>query len=645
MQDDPARQQATSAGQDASRATTPSPASAMDERWYLHIDGTTSGPYAGRDVERMLREGRIHETDLVCREGGTEWTEARSQPAFRWLGVPPIPSAIERPAADVASQPPTVFDPKLSKLWRIGLSLTVLGLVGLIPMSSFMRWYAGGPAPETGQFFALFCLVFFPFGILSIVSALRGLPRLEVTGEGVKLHSIISVKWANWDSLENFTLQTRYARRSTRVQVASAKIVGSNTSKGFSRRSKAFVVPDLFRTPIATIAAELNAARARALGDPYASASPDMVAQEPAIGLATFRLPWLTFAILAVLIVVFVIEIEFGVTPSAHLTPSVGTLLAMGAVSRATVFAGEWYRLFTSTLLHANPAHLIGNGIALVWGGWLLERLVGRVWFFAFFAVGALGGSLLSIAIRPPLEVSVGASGALMGLFAALFVASFRATAGSWTRQRLQINSMRILIPSMLPTFSSSGLHVDYGAHVGGAISGAILAAVLLKFWPPSERIPQLRKVAVGIATAGAILFVVSAGFAVANYERYDIVLIPPAEFPKTEADRRARAADLAARYPNDPRSHLFLGQTLAIAKDTVGAEREFRLALATVQAHDVFGPQMELAVRDVLASYLAQEGKSDEAKDIARPTCTAASGNPTIDKLRKDLADKHLCD
>jgi rhomboid protease GluP len=302
--------------------------------------------------------------------------------------------------------------------------------------------------------------------------------------------------------------------------------------------------------------------------------------------------------------------------------------------------------LFTSALLHANLAHLIGNGIALVWGGWLLERLVGRVWLFAFFTIGALGGSLLSIALRPPLEVSVGASGALMGLFAALFVSSFRASSGSLTRQRLQLNSMRILIPSLLPTFSSSSItHVDYGAHFGGAISGAILAAVLLKFWPPDERIPQLRKVAVGIATAGAILFVVSAGLAVANYPRYDIVLIPPAEFPKTEADRRARAAALVARYPNDPRSHVFLGQTLAAAKDTAGAEREFRLALATVQAHDVFGPQMELAVRDVLASYLAQEGKSDEAKEIARPTCTAAPGNPTIDKLRKELTDEHLCD
>jgi rhomboid protease GluP len=633
MQDEPARQQATSAG-------------AADKRWYLHIDGKTAGPYAGRDVERMLREGIIHDTDLVCVAGGAEWTEARSQPAFRWLGVPAIPSAIEQPPATVASGSFAVFDPKPSKLWRIGLSLTVLGLVGLIPLSSFLRWYAGGPVPDTGQFFALFCLVFFPFGILSIVSALRGLPRLEVTGEGVKLHSLIGTKWANWDSLEHFTLQTRYARRSNTVQVASAKVIGSNTSKGLSRRSKAFVVPDLFHAPIVTIAAELNAARARAIGAAYASASPEMVAQEPAIGLATFQLPWLTFVLLAVLIGVFVIELKFGVTPSANLTPSVATLLAMGAVSRATVFAGEWYRLFTSALLHANLAHLIGNGIALVWGGWLLERLVGRVWLFAFFTVGALGGSLLSIAIRPPLEVSVGASGALMGLFAALFVASFRATAGSTTRQRLQLNSMRILIPSLLPTFSSSSItHIDYGAHFGGAISGAILAAVLLRFWPPSERIPQLRKVAVGIAAAGAVLFVVSAGLAVANYPRYDIVLIPPAEFPKTDADRRARAADLVARYPNDPRSHLFLGLSLAAAKDTAGAEREFRLALATVQAHDVFGPQMELAIRNVLASFLAQEGKSDEAKEIARPTCTAAAGNPTIDKLRKDLADKHLCD
>jgi hypothetical protein len=73
---------------------------------------------------------------------------------------------------------------------------------------------------------------------------------------------------------------------------------------------------------------------------------------------------------------------------------------------------------------------------------------------------------------------------------------------------------------------------------------------LLLKFWPKTARIPQARTVAAGIAIVGGLLFVVSAGFAVVNYPKYDIVIIPRAEFPGSIADRQARAATLAARHP-----------------------------------------------------------------------------------------------
>jgi rhomboid protease GluP len=194
--------------------------------------------------------------------------------------------------------------------------------------------------------------------------------------------------------------------------------------------------------------------------------------------------------------------------------------------------------------------------VALLWGGWLLERLVGRLWFFSFFAVGALGGSLLSLAVMPAKMISVGASGALMGLFAALFVGSFRHASGSDGRVRLQVNSLRVLIPSLLPLFSWTSIgHIDYGAHFGGALSGAAMAALLLKHWPQTARLPQLRRVAIGIAAGGGILFAASAGVAIAKYSKYDLTRIPRAELPKTAADRQAFATGLTARYPGDPRS------------------------------------------------------------------------------------------
>jgi rhomboid protease GluP len=253
----------------------------------------------------------------------------------------------------------------------------------------------------------------------------------------------------------------------------------------------------------------------------------------------------------------------------------------------------------------------------------------------------------MSLALAPPHLISVGASGALMGMFAALFVGSFRLAAGTPARYGLQFNSLRVIVPSLLPLFSSgSSAHIDYGAHFGGALSGAVLAGLLLKFWPRTERIPQLRTAAAAISIVGAFLFVVSSGIAAGNFPKYDVAMIPQAEIPKTAADRQARAAMLAARYPEDPRSHLYLGEALGLAKDNAGAERELRLALTKAQLLTViYGPQLEFGARTILAMFLAEQGKKDEAKDLARPTCAASAGDKALDNLRKLLDGRHLCD
>jgi rhomboid protease GluP len=540
-----------------------------------------------------------------------------------------------------------VYQPNLSKQWRLCALAMVFGLLGLLPLSKILHWLSGGPMPDAQTFLAASCLLFIPFGILLAIGAMRGLPRLIVTPYGVKVERIVVTTWANWDSIEPFVLKTAHAGRfNKQVQSAYAPVIGSHVSKG-PLRVKRFILPDHFQTPIGAIAAELNAARAQAVGGdasaPVAAAAP----QESPVGLAEFKLPWVTFALLIILVAVFTFENMFPLAPGKELAPSIRTLFGMGALSRTAVLSGgEWYRLFTAPLLHANFAHIAGNGVALLLGGWLLERLIGRLWFFAFFVIGALGGSLMSLAVGPPNLISVGASGALMGLFAALFIGSFRVPAGTASRTRLQVNSMRILIPSLLPIFSSSSVgHIDYGAHFGGAIAGAAAAALLLKFWPKTARIPQARTVAAGIAIIG-LLFVVSAGFAVADYPKYDIVIIPQTELPSSIADRHARAATLAARYPQDPRAHLYLGETLSAAKDDAGAEREMRLALTLARTHGaIFGAQFEDATAAVLALFLADHAQRDEAMNLARRMCTVTPGDKGVENLQKLLTDRHLCD
>lgn len=491
-------------------------------RWYVHIGGKNFGPYEGSDIERMIQSRQIRAADYLCPEGGAEWIEARNDPTFGHLLSKPVDFAAILPdfPAQKSSTGIKVYRAKSGTQWRLALLAFVMSALGLIPLKHIFDWLSDGPRPEAGVFLAAACTLFFlPIAILFASNALRGLPRLTVTPEGLKFESGVRTKWASWDSVGPFAVKAVYSGRFRQTRMASAKIVGSAAGL---RRTRGFTIPDQFTVPVDAIATELNAARALVTGDTEPAANESE--SKETLGLVQFRIAWLTLSLLAVLIVVFTLENMFAVTPGGRgLSPSIATLVAFGALSHKLILSnGEWYRLFTAPLLHANLAHIVGNGIALVWGGWLLERLVGRLWFFAFFTMGALGGSLFSLVVNPVNLVSVGASGALMGLFAALFVGGFRYPSGTASRTMLLFNSLRILVPSLLPFLQTSTAgRIDYGAHIGGTLSGAALALVLLKCWPEGARIPQFRKAAAGVSTIGALLFVASGGLAIANYPKF----------------------------------------------------------------------------------------------------------------------------
>jgi membrane associated rhomboid family serine protease len=448
-------------------------------------------------------------------------------------------------AAKAKADEVAVFNARPGKQWQLAFLSAVIGSLGLLPLTSVVRWFSSGPAPDGRTIVAVLCVLLIPFGILFAINALRGWPRLTLTGEGVRLDTSLGSRWAQWNSLSVFEIKKSYAGRFRKeVPSAVAAIVGANASKSW-RMKKQFFIPDQFETPIADIVEKLNMERAAALGtagDDTASVLPP----EPIAGLPDFKIPWLTFALLLVLVLVFLAENLVSKTPGKV------PLVAAAAVSRTTVLQGEWHRLFTAPLLHASVAHLVGNGIALLLGGVIIERLAGRLWFFALFVTGGLGGSLTSIALNGPAVASVGASGALMALFAGLFALSFHFPKGAVRRQKLQLDSLRILIPSLLPFLATNGQHIDYAAHFGGALTGGVLGWVMLRAWPTDRRIPQLRRLAVGLSLAGGMLVLVSTALAAENLSKYNIALIPAAEVPKTVDDVNAYAMSLAQRYPDD---------------------------------------------------------------------------------------------
>jgi rhomboid protease GluP len=321
------------------------------------------------------------------------------------------------------------------------------------------------------------------------------------------------------------------------------------------------------------------------------------------------------------------------------LQPTISTLVTFGGLTRPLVVQeGEWYRLFSAPLLHADAFHLAFNGVAIYLAGYILEGFVGRAWFATIFTAGALGGSLLSLVLNPDSLVSVGASGAVMGLFAAMLVASFRFPSGA-ERTGLQMAAIYVLLPSLLPLASVfKGQRVDYAAHFGGAIAGAALAFVLLKIWPHDEPHPRWRGVAAVAALAGLVAFAYPVLPAIRGYPVAVLgaALIPQAELPQSDAAAKVQSTELVARYPRDPRGHLMRARILLETQDVAGAERELRAGLAEEELwRTLFRPDLAVALRTTLALVLASD-RIEEAKAVARPVCDLVQSGPSRDALDK---------
>ncbi len=352
----------------------------------------------------------------------------------------------------------------------------------------------------------------------------------------------------------------------------------------------------------------------------------------------------LTYGLLAALLAVFACEYAFRVSPpSGLLDPGIKTLIALGALDKALVVEdGEWWRLFSAPLLHGGLIHIAFNGVALFFAGAVLENVIGRAWFAAVFAVSAITGSAMSLLVNQGALISVGASGAIMGLFAAAFAAGYRYPAESPMRRFLVSGSLRVLIPSMIPLFGGlTGEKIDYAAHLGGAVGGVAIGALLVLIWRREELLPPYRKLAWAMAAAGLCGALYSSVQIANGYEGYDLAanLIPAQQMPEDAAGAKAKSADLVEAYPRDPRSHMYRALALMDAGDSVGAEREWKTALAEGKMlQTFFKPELEEFIRANLAAAMKENGKDSEARETAKPVC-AAKG-----EIRDALAKEELC-
>ncbi len=398
------------------------------------------------------------------------------------------------------------------------------------------------------------------------------------------------------------------------------------------------------RNAQATIARVAAAAPARA---PIV-VSPPPEAMAPRSAAPAIRFPLVTPGLLVLLTLVFVWEVQTAPVLHPGLSPSVGALIGFGAVDRALVLDGGWWRILTAPLLHASLSHLIGNAVVLGLIGFMLEPLIGPRWFAAMYAVGAIGGSLCSIALNAADIPAVGASGAIMGVLAGAFFCGASAKAGPKGR-KMQTWALRLMLPALIPMAADS--HVDYAGHLGGVLAGLGMGVLLRMAWPRGADRPELGEAASvlgGLVLAGGVLALVlipHSAVTAAVAASTPSTLMPEEQVPDLATIDSDRARDVLARYPHDPRAHLLRGFAfLRSDRDLADAEEQFRQALATKDLLAAgLDPDFEKTVTVFLALTIAYENRPDEARALGTPLCGFAAER--LPQIADNLRDKGICD
>lgn len=193
--------------------------------------------------------------------------------------------------------------------------------------------------------------------------------------------------------------------------------------------------------------------------------------------------PTVTYALIGINAVVFALQMLIGVDQVAG---------DWGMWPIGIGLGNEWWRLLTAAFLHGSFLHIAFNMYVLFALGPTLERVLGHARYLLLYLVAALGGGVASYAFSDYQTVSVGASGAIFGLMGALVVAG----------RRLQYDIKQVailLVVNFVIGFMAPG--VDWRAHLGGMLTGAAMAAVLVL--PP--RVNRVRWQVSGVL---AILFV-----------------------------------------------------------------------------------------------------------------------------------------
>ncbi len=164
-------------------------------------------------------------------------------------------------------------------------------------------------------------------------------------------------------------------------------------------------------------------------------------------------------------------------------------LLRLGGRQTILILHGEWWRLVMPIFLHGGLLHFLFNSLVLLDLGRQVESLYGSARYLFVYVLTGVAGFLVSTAwnlyAAGGYGLSIGASGALMGLVGVLLAVT-RRRGGSYMRAVRSSLIRWVLYIFVLGLF----FRFDNAAHLGGLASGYLLGLLLADREPygPVER-------------------------------------------------------------------------------------------------------------------------------------------------------------
>jgi len=239
------------------------------------------------------------------------------------------------------------------------------------------------------------------------------------------------------------------------------------------------------------------------------------------------------------------------------------------------VIQGEWWRLLTSAFLHLNLSHLISNVAFLCLLGWVAEREFGHLKLLLLWISSGTAGSIAELLSRQPRFVSLGASGVIYGLTAALFCHYFFGRTNLPNRQR----HMRAALMLFLVGIGLFGDWYLFG-RVNPGHAGGLLAGVLFALLVPVTANTSRQRIMVG--AGGLALLLLATTILTIRRQKVWVELdeIDPTGFFSVNAGSIPRLQQIVADRPDILRVHLLLAAAYQNGKRFDDAIREYRYIL-----------------------------------------------------------------